>query len=324
VARPLRIEYQGAYYHVINRGNAGGDIFETEKDREKFLAYLGKAVERFSLIIHAYCLMTNHYHLLVETPQANLSAAIQWLSVSYAVYYNRKHQRRGHLFEGRFKALLIEADEYLKELSRYIHLNPVRAKLVEKPAAYKWSSYRAFIEKTKTTDWLETRRVQGYFGRKKKEAMKNYKIFVEGIDIENLENPTNRAAGGFILGDTEFVQWVKDTFLDGKEEEKEIPQLKILKPEVPLERILRAVGDEFGCEVKQIREKGRKRNRARELAIYLSRDLTGTSCRDLGRVFGRISGAAVTMTYNKVAREMAVGKKLESKIKRIRERILNI
>ena len=219
---------------------------------------------------------------------------------------------------------MIEADEYLKELSRYIHLNPVRAKLVEKPAAYKWSSYLAFIEKTKTPDWLETRRVQGYFGRKKKEAMKNYELFVEGVDIESLENPTNRAAGGFILGDTEFVQWVKDTFLYAKEEEKEIPQLKILKPKVLLEEILRAVGDEFCCEEEQIREKGRKRNRARELAIYLSRDLTGISCRDLGRFFGGVSGAAVTMAYNKVAREMAQGKKLRSKIKRIKEQILNI
>ena len=124
MARPLRVEYPGAHYHVINRGNAGGNIFETKKDREKFLNYLGKAVERFSLTIHTYCLMTNHYHLLVETPKANLSAAMQWLNVSYAVYYNRRHQRRGHLFEGRFKALLIldnlESSEDFAEAASYL------------------------------------------------------------------------------------------------------------------------------------------------------------------------------------------------------------
>jgi REP element-mobilizing transposase RayT len=324
VARPLRVEYPGAHYHVINRGNAGGNIFETKKDRERFLNYLGKAVERFSLTIHAYCLMTNHYHLLVETPKANLSAAMQWLSVSYAVYYNRRHQRRGHLFEGRFKALLIEADEYLQELSRYIHLNPVRAKVVEKPAAYKWSSYLAFIGKTKTLDWLETRRVLGYFGRKKREAVRNYKLFVEGIDIDSLENPTNRAAGGFILGDADFVQWVKEKFLYMREEEKEIPQLQVLKSKVSLERILRAVCDEFGCEEEQIRQKGRKRNRAREFAIYLSRDLSGISCRDLGVFFGGVSGAAITMKYNQVIRETEQNRKLRGKTKRIKQQILNI
>ena len=324
MARPLRVEYPGAHYHVINRGNAGGNIFKTKKDREKFLNYLGKAVDRFSLTIHTYCLMSNHYHLLVETPKTNLSAAMQWFSVSYAVYYNRRHQRRGHLFEGRFKALLIEADAYLKELSRYIHLNPVRAKLVEKPAAYKWSSYLALIGKTKTPDWLETKRVLGYFGRKKREAVKNFKLFVEGTDADSLENPTNRAAGGFILGDVDFVQWVKETFLYMREEEKEIPQLQVLKPKISLERILRSVCDEFGCEGEQIRKKGRKRNLAREFAIYLSRDLSGLSCRDLGVFFGGVSGAAITMKYNQVIRETAQNRKLQRKINRIKRQILNI
>ena len=116
MARPLRFEYPGAYYHIINRGNAGENIFNSVRDREKFLEYLEKAVERFSIIVHTYCLMTTHYHLLIETPQPNLSAAIQWLNVSYAAYYNKKHRRFGHLFQGRFKSILIDADGYLKHL----------------------------------------------------------------------------------------------------------------------------------------------------------------------------------------------------------------
>lgn len=162
MARPLRVEYPGAYYHVINRGNAGENIFHSTRDREKFLEYLEKAVERFSIIIHTYCLMTNHYHLLIETAQANLSLAMQWLNVSYAAYYNKKRQRSGHLFQGRFKSVLVEADEYL---------NPVKAGMVNSPGEFSWSSYPAFIGKIKTPDWLETGWLLAAFGRKKKEAV---------------------------------------------------------------------------------------------------------------------------------------------------------
>ena len=150
MARPLRVEYPGAYYHVINRGNAGENILHTIRDREKFLEYLEKAVERFSIITHTYCLMTNHYHLLTETTQANLSLAMQWLNVSYAAYYNKKRQRSGHLFQGKFKSVLVEADEYIKPLSRYIHLNPVQAGMVNSPGEFLWSSYPAFIGRIKT------------------------------------------------------------------------------------------------------------------------------------------------------------------------------
>ena len=107
MARPLRVEYPGAYYHVVNRGNNQENIYENDRDREKFLEYLERATERFSIVIHTYCLMSNHYHLLVETPEANLSLSMQWINVSYATYFNRKRDRHGHLFQGRFKANLI-------------------------------------------------------------------------------------------------------------------------------------------------------------------------------------------------------------------------
>lgn len=148
MARSLRIEYPGVYYHVIHRGNAGEAIFRSKRDREKFLEYLAKAVERFGIKVHTYCLMTNH-HFLVETLEANLSRAIQWVNVSYAAYFNRKRQRRGHLFQERFKSIIVDADEYLKHLSRYIHLNPLRAKMVEQLISYPRSSYPAFAGKEK-------------------------------------------------------------------------------------------------------------------------------------------------------------------------------
>lgn len=176
MARPLRVEYPGAFYHVINRGNAGDAVFKSIRDREKFLEYLGKAAERFSIRIHTYCLMTNHYHLLVETPDPNLSRSIQWINVSYATYFNRKRDRRGHLFQGRFTSILIDADEYLKHLSRYIHLNPVRAKMVDRPSDYLWSSYPAFTGGKKPPDWLEVNWLLSQFGNKRKNAEKNTSI----------------------------------------------------------------------------------------------------------------------------------------------------
>ena len=156
MSRPLRVEYAGAYYHVINRGNNQEKIFLNDRDKEKFLEYLAKANHRFSMIIHTYCLMSNHFHLLVETAEQNLSMAMQWINVSYATYFNRKRGRHGHLSQGRFKAILIDADQYLKHLSRYIHLNPVRAKMVPMPSKYQWSSYAAFIGKLKAPPFLET------------------------------------------------------------------------------------------------------------------------------------------------------------------------
>jgi putative transposase len=324
MARPLRVEYPGAYYHVINRGNAGEDIFATDRDREKFFEYLATAVERFSLIIHTYCLMTNHYHLLIETPQPNLSTAIQWLNISYAAYYNKKHQRRGHLFQGRFKSILVDADEYLKHLSRYIHLNPVRAKIVTTPGEYPWSSYSAFIGKIKPPEWLETKWLWGYFGKKKKEAIKNYTNFVEEADITTLENPDKQLVGGFILGAPDFIDWVKDTFLSTRKDEKEISQLKKLKPKTPVETIIQAVCTEFECTENQIREKGRKKNKAREIAIYLSRDHSGLSCKELGELFGGISGAAITMRYKQISKETVRDKRLNGRINKVKGRIFNI
>ncbi len=323
MARPLRVEYPGAYYHVISRGNGGESIFLSVRDREKFLEYLEKASERFSIIIHTYCLMTNHYHILIETPQANLSLAIQWLNVSYAAYFNRKRGRSGHLFQGRFKAILIDADEYLKVLSRYIHLNPVRAKMVANPLDYKWSSYPVYVGEKEAPDWLETEWLLANFGKRKKQAAKRYQGFVEEIDIRTLENPNKDIVGGFMLGDMSFVDWVKETFLSDRDDEKEIPQLRTLRPRVSLERIVEGVCRELGCTEQRIRQKGRHRNTARELTICLARELSGLTCKDLGKFFGGVSGAAITQSCNHVVGEMLRNKKLQGKAKKIKKEILN-
>lgn len=323
MARPLRVEYPGAFYHVINRGNNQEKIFKNDRDKEKFLEYLKKTAERFSIVIHTYCLMSNHFHLLVETPEPNLSVAIQWINVSYATYFNRKHGRHGHLFQGRFKAILIDADEYLKHLSRYIHLNPVRAKMVSNPAEYTWSSYLAFIGKQKAPQFLETDWLLSNFSKRKKEARRNYKNFVESADIKTLENPNRQLTAGFILGDSDFVNWVKETFLSGRKDEKEIPQLKKLKPKVQLETVLQAVCEEFNCSEEQIITKGRKKNKVREVAIYLAREVSGMSGKDLGGRFGGVSGALITMMYNRIVEEIAQNRRFKHRVEKTKKRIFN-
>lgn len=196
--------------------------------------------------------------------------------------------------------------------------------MVASPGEFFWSSYPVFIGKIKTPCWLETGFLLAAFGRKKKEAVNNYKAYVEGIEIKALKDPEEDIIGGFILGDIDFANWVKDTFLSTRNDEKEIPQLKRLKPKISLEKILQVVSDEFGCSKEKILEKGRKNNKARSLAIYLARDLSDTTCSKLGGYFGGVSGAAITVRYDKVAKEVAEDKRLKRKVEKIKARIVNI
>lgn len=324
MARPLRVEYPGAFYHVINRGNSHEKLYNSPRDYIKFLQYLEKAAERFAVTVHTYCLMDSHYHLLLETAEPNLSATMQWLNVSYATYFNHKHNRNGHLFQGRFKAILIDAENYLKHLSRYIHLNPVRAKIIDTPEQYRWSSYSAFMGKQKSPKFLKTDWLLSNFGSNIKKARKNYKEFIEGIDINTVKDPSEQLEGGFILGDIDFVNWVKETFLSKRDDEKEIPQLKKLKPRVAPEIIVDQVSKAFNSEAEKIRKKGLKRNKAREVAIYLSRDLGGISCSDLGVFFGGVSGALITMMEKRIAEEITRNPRLKHKIEKIKKEIFNI
>jgi hypothetical protein len=196
--------------------------------------------------------------------------------------------------------------------------------MVSSPSKYHWSSYAAFIGKTKAPPFLETEWLLSNFGKGKKEAQRRYKDFVESANIKTLENLKRHITGGFIPGDADFASWVKEIFLSGRQDEKEIPQLKKLKPKVPLETILTAVCGEFGCNQEQILTKGRKKNKARKVAIYLARDLSGMSGKDLGLYFGGVSGALFTIMYNRIVQEAAQNRGLKKRLEKIKNRILNI
>jgi putative transposase len=221
MARPLRIEYPGAVNHVTSRGNAGIKTFRDDPEREIFLSIFSEVVKRYNWICHAYCLMGNHYHLMVETPDANLSLGMRQLNGIYTQKVNRRHHQSGHIFQGRFKAVLVQKESYLLELCRYVILNPVRAGLVENVEDWIWSSYKATAGIGKSAAYLTTDWILGVFNSKRKLAQSQYRTFIrEGIDGES---PWEELRGQILLGEDGFVERFKD-LLGDKEKVKEIPR----------------------------------------------------------------------------------------------------
>lgn len=241
MARPLRIEFPGAVYHVTSRGNARADIFDDHNDRQLFLSILGQTVKRFNWLCHAYCLMDNHYHLLIETPEGNLSAGMRHLNGVYTQAHNRKHCKDGHVFKGRFKAVLVEKESHLLELCRYVVLNPVRAHMVERTEQYHWSSYLPTSGKAAVPPYLTTEWLLANFSSSLAESRRLYRQFVkEGMTVS--ETPWQKLTGQIILGTEGFIQQAKE-MIGGREDIPEIPrtQRHVGRP---------AVADIFPAETK--------------------------------------------------------------------------
>lgn len=224
MARQLRIQFPGALYHITARGNDKQDIFLREDDYDDFLLILGKACKRYNLILHSYCLMSNHYHLLIETPVGNISQGMRQINSSYTQHFNKKYQRVGHLLQGRFKSILVEKESYLLELSRYISLNPVRARMVEDPKDWPWSSYPQLIGFNKKIPCLFTDWILGQFGTDRESALKTYQDFIlSGIDKES---PLKNVKGQIFLGSNEFLTKM-EKFINLKEQLAEIPKKQL-------------------------------------------------------------------------------------------------
>lgn len=203
MARPLRLEFPHAVYHVTSRGNARQKIVRGDRDREAFLSVLGQVIERFGWLCYAYCLMDNHYHLLIETPRPTLSIGMRQLNGVYTQLSNRRHDRVGHVFQGRFKAILVQKDAHLLELCRYVVLNPVRARFVSRPHQWKWSSYRATVGREEAPPYLTVDWVLGQFGQRLREARRAYEQFVrDGI---GQVSPWGQLRGQIYLGSEAWV-----------------------------------------------------------------------------------------------------------------------
>ena len=309
MSRPLRILYAGAFYHVTARGNEKKAIFKNEGDRERFLLYAEAAVQRYGAVIHAYCLMDNHYHLLIQTPLSNLSEIMQYINGSYTTYINIKRQRVGHLFQGRYKSILIDADTYAQELSRYIHLNPVRAGMVGKPEDYPWSSYPYYSGKKKAPNWLTMDFILGYFDERIQVGQRKYVEFVEAMIGQRYENPLKAAVASSILGGEDFINRIKAKYLRDRDIDRNLPGLTELRKRT-VKEIMKGVETVL---------KGNERYE-KMAGIYLCHRYSGLGLREIGSYFG-IGESAVSQSSRRFGMMLEKNKKLNNRMKDICNRL---
>jgi REP element-mobilizing transposase RayT len=299
MARPLRLSYAGGVYHITARGNARKAIVRDDPDRARFVDTLAAMVARYRVRCHAWVLMDNHYHLLLETPSPNLSQALRHLNGVYTQAFNRRHRRVGHLFQGRFKAIVVEKEAYLLELCRYVVLNPVRAGVVREARAYPWSSYRATGGLTTAPAWLTVDWVLEQFGKRREAAQAKYRAFVaEGM--RQPARPWEQVVGQIYLGGEAFVRRVQrhGTSWQG---ETEIPRAQRqpcwLTPEAVLQRVTQA----YGVSRAELVRPTRRPSEARQVALYGLRWWAGEALPAIARRMG-LTYSAVSRRVSAVAR----------------------
>jgi putative transposase len=269
MSRPLRPEYPGAVWHVTSRGNDRREVFRDDADRERFLSILGRAVELFRWKLHAYVLMTNHYHLLVETPEPTLSRGMRELNGLYTQAFNRRHRRAGHLFQGRFKAILVEKESHLLELCRYVVLNPVRAGAATSARAWRWSSYRATAGLAPAPEWLETDWTLEQFGTSRRKAAERYRDFVAGGKKAGYE-PWDDVKKQIYLGGDDFLREALGK-ATGRPKGKGIPRRQRETATPDPEKAARKLATALGSTLEELNVKTRTFIRERRLLAWALR-----------------------------------------------------
>lgn len=310
MARPLRIDYSHAFYHVTCRGNERRDIFRDDHDRRVFVEKLQASLAIYQVLLHAYVLMPNHFHLIVETPRANLSDFMRHFNVSYTVYFNRRHRRVGHLYQGRFKAIVVEADSYLLELSRYVHLNPVRLKgfkgqsyreRLKYLGGYRWSSLEGYLHGLKKKHWVVYDTVLGYVGG----SRRRYGRFVtEGLQ-RGYTTPWEDLQGQVVLGEESFWERLREKWQPEGGGSREQPSLGVLERLEP-DEVLKAVAKYFNVGREELARRRSRYRDERALTMELLHRYSGARQSKIGELMGRLN-------YTQVSRER----------KRLREKMDN-
>ncbi len=312
MARPLRIEYPDAWYLIMNRGRQREDVFTDPADFNAFLKLLEESTQLWGVRIAAYCLMSNHYHLLVQTPLGNLSRAMRHIDGIYTQRFNRRHKTVGQLFAGRYQSILVDADTYLLQLVRYIHRNPRRAGTAAKPEQYPWTSHHGYLSDAKQWGWLHKDYVLSQFSSEPRARRQAYKEFVADDDSEEIRRFFKEKNVPGVLGSDVFIKSVRDRFSSQKAHE-EVPESKLLLPEI--EEVADAVCAVYGVERDVLLVSKRKTaNEPRNMAIYLSRRLCGATLREIRDWFNLHSDSSV----GSVIERMTV---LESKNSKVRKSI---
>jgi REP element-mobilizing transposase RayT len=285
MSRPIRIQYSGAVYHVMNRGNARQRIFKTSEHYQLFLRCLAEVVQLWHCTLHAFSLMPNHYHLLIETPSGNLSRVMRHLNHVYTQRFNRMTGRDGHLFRGRYKSILVEDDAYLVELIRYIHLNPVKAALTKRPEQHAWTSHHYYMGRS-APDFLTTDRILGYFGRRKNLARRKlHEFVVQGVPAA-LERQLSGQRLPSVLSSENFEKWIQWNFVKDLEDD-EVTYVPVCPPKIS-EGVLRAAVCRYvESDWSSLKNpKGRREQQKRAQAIWLYRYYLKAGYGALSKVFG--------------------------------------
>lgn len=337
MARPLRIEYSGACYHVMNRGNRRQTVFETESDVDLFLEKLGEFSTSYHISILCYCLMHNHFHLYLKTRDANLSRFMQALLTSFTVSKNRRDRSSGHLFQGRYKAIVVEDTAYGSEVSRYIHLNPVRTSAAAnhdlKKRRYllrqkgKLSSYPSIIGLEKTPEWLDKSLLLKKWGKTQNEKMKNYSRFVEEGLVREIDNPMELTAAQAVLGSEEFIDKIRRGLSDISENlniRRELGTKAKLISSIDVKKVINAVCRHYKVETDYVLMKNSRNNEARQVLLYLAcKYCRGRySLSELGKILGHLTVGALTRSRYNMAVKIKDNKKLKSRIKKIEDNIV--
>jgi len=331
MARPLRIEYEGACYHVMNRGNRGEEVYRDARDYELFVDRLAHFAEMFRVGVRSYCLMPNHFHLYLCTREANLSRFMQSLLTSHAVTFNLRHDLSGHVFHRRFKAVLVEDEAYGAEVSRYTHLNPVRTTRLagadvrtrrRRLREYRWSSYASLVGLRTCPEWIDRDAVLGEWGGSLTAQRRGYAAYVEEGLTREIANPLDAAAAQAVLGTEPFVDKIRRRLTDLSQDagaRREQPQAAALRAWVPLGTLIQLVAEAYRTDRRTLLRPHTRDNEARQVLLYLACIYCRgrSSLTDIGEQLGPISVGGLTHARYITKARMARNAALRRRVSRI-------
>ena len=315
MSRPLRIQYPDAWYHVMNRGRRREEIYLEKNDYLAFVDLLQESAQMFNVRIAAYSLMPNHYHVLIQTPDPNLSRFMRHLDGVYTQRFNKSHKHDGQLFRGRYKSILIDQDSYLLELVRYIHRNPLKAALEETLGKYPWTSHKGYVSNAKKWNWLHKNFILAMFSKDGSESMKRYRKFVSQESPEEISIVFESVRLPPILGSDRFIKWVKKHFFNDKYN-REIPESKSLAPSI--EEIKSAICKFYSIDEKKLLiSKRGSVNEPRNIALYLARRLKGDSLDAIAKAFNIRVYSSVSSVVNRTQILLSKDRKLRKSCEQI-------
>lgn len=309
MARPLRVEFEEAIYHLCARGNARRAIFHDERDCARFLELLSESTQRFEAAVLCFVLMGNHFHLVAQTHRPNLRHWMHWLLVSYTVYLNRRHRFSGHLFQGRYKSFLVQEGDHLLGLSRYVHLNPVRGVSLgrgtpkerrKRLRAFKWSSYRGYAGLRAPFAFIEEAMVLEELRGPRRAERLRYRRFVEEGLVREIESPFEAVRWQAVLGDESFMQKLRDRIKGLHKHRREITSLRMAMGSVDPEKIMRRVAEIYHVDRERLVSSGERGLHAKNVAMWMIWESGTKSLREIGELFGGLDYAAVAQRIRRI------------------------